>query len=290
MKKNIKQVKNPDAILTSDWHLREDTPVCRTDNFWEAQWKKVDFVSELQKKYDCPVYHAGDLFHTWKPSPYLLSKTIEHLPDGFYTVYGNHDLPQHSIELKEKCGVYTLWKARALKVFQQGHWNDTPNNSLDFDIGEKQVYVWHKFVYVGKEPFPGAKGKARSIMKKYSQFDLILTGDNHQSFVYPVDDRLLVNPGSLMRQEAGQIDFKPSVYLWFAEDNSVERVYLPIDETAVSREHIVKVEERDERMDAFISKLNDDIKTTLSFEENIKRFLAKNRMRKPVKDIINSVL
>lgn len=283
-------MKKVTAILTSDWHLREDTPVCRTDDFWEAQWKKVDFVSKLQKKYGCRVFHAGDLFHHWKPSPYLLSKTIEHLPNDFWTVYGNHDLPQHSIELKEKCGVYTLWQARSLKILQQGHWDDLPDADLDYTIQGKQVYVWHKFVYVGKEPFPGAKGKARTIMEKYKQFDLIVTGDNHQSFVYPLDGRLLVNPGSLMRQEAGQIDFKPSVYLWFAEDNSVERVYLPIDENVVSREHIVKVEERDERMDAFISKLNDDIKTTLSFEENIKRFMAKNRMRKPVKDIINSVL
>jgi predicted phosphodiesterase len=289
MKKNIKQAKNPDAILCSDFHLREDTPICRTDDFWEAQWKKVDFVSELQKKHNCPVFHAGDLFHHWKPSPYLLSKTIEHLPDDFYTVYGNHDLPQHSIELKEKSGIYTLWQAKALKIFQQGHWNSLPDD-ISCEIKGKQVYVWHEFVYTGKELFPGAEGKARSIMEKYKQFDLIVTGDNHQSFVYPLDGRLLVNPGSLMRQEAGQIDFKPSVYLWFAEDNSVERVYLPIDENVVSREHIIKVEERDERIDAFISKLNDDIKTTLSFEENIKRFLAKNRMRKPVKDIINSVL
>ncbi|KKL99820.1 hypothetical protein LCGC14_1810530, partial [marine sediment metagenome] len=85
----------PDLILTSDWHLREDTPICRTDDFWSAQWNKVDQVMALQSKYDCPILHAGDLFHHWKPSPYLLSETIDHLQGSrFYTVYGQHDLPQ----------------------------------------------------------------------------------------------------------------------------------------------------------------------------------------------------
>ena len=58
--------------------------------------------SDLQQKYDCPVYHAGDLFDYWKPSPALLAKTMEHLPKDFYTAYGNHDLPQHNIELAYK--------------------------------------------------------------------------------------------------------------------------------------------------------------------------------------------
>lgn len=281
--------KIPDFILTADWHLREDTPVCRTDNFWEAQWKKVDFVSELQKKHDCPVLHAGDLFDHWKPSPYLLSKTIEHLPKEFYTVYGNHDLPQNTIELKEKSGVFTLWKANALRILPQGHWG-TNNFSGAWELNGKSIYVWHKFVYVGKEPFPGAKGKARSILNKYPQFDLIVTGDNHQSFVYPFDDRLLVNCGSLMRQTADQINFEPKVWLYYAADNSVESVIIPHDKNAVSRGHIITIEQRDERLDAYISRLNDNIQTTLSLEENMKRFLAKNRIRGQVKRIIDKVL
>ena len=101
-------MKNPTAILTGDWHLREDSPTCRTDDFWTTQWEKVDFVSDLQKKYNCQVIHSGDLFNHWKPSPYLLNKTMRHIPKEFYTVYGNHDLPQHNIELADKCGINVL--------------------------------------------------------------------------------------------------------------------------------------------------------------------------------------
>ena len=286
-------MKIPDFILTADFHLREDTPVCRTDNFWEAQWKKVDFVSELQKKYNCPILHAGDLFDHWKPSPYLLRETIKHLPDKFNTVYGQHDLPEHSLKLKNKSGISVLAQAGKLEVLDEGSWGQVPEKgsfSYLFDGYSRKILVWHTLVYVGKEPFPGAKGKARAILNKYPQFDLIVTGDNHQSFVYPFDGRLLVNCGSLMRQTADQINFEPKVWLYYAADNSVEPIIIPHDKTAVTREHIITIEQRNERLDAYISRLNDNIQTTLSLEENMKRFLAKNRIRGQVKKIIDKVL
>ena len=90
--------KNPNLIITSDWHLRETNPICRLDDFVEeTQWKKVNFISDLQKKYGCPVVHAGDLFDKWKPSPELLTKTMQHIPNDFHTIYGQHDLPNHNL-------------------------------------------------------------------------------------------------------------------------------------------------------------------------------------------------
>ena len=93
-----------------------------------------------------------------------------------------------------------------------------------------------------------------------------------------------------MRQEAGQIDFQPKVYLYFAEDNSVEAVNIPIEKDAVSREHIEKVEERDDRIDAFVSRLDNDWETTLSFEDNVDTFFQTNKVRREVKQIIYNVL
>jgi len=117
--------KEPDAILTADWHLREDTPTCRTDDFWEAQWNKVDQICQLQVKYnDCPILHAGDLFDHWKPSPFLLSTALLYLPEigrEFWTIYGNHDLPNHSIELAKKTGMMTLVNALAIEILPGCH-------------------------------------------------------------------------------------------------------------------------------------------------------------------------
>jgi len=287
---NLMKEETPDAILTADWHLRETQPVCRLDDFWEAQWKAVGFVSTLQKKYDCDVWHGGDLFHHWKPSPNLLSVTIKNLPKKFRSIYGNHDLPQHSMELVEKSGMYNLYVAGVLAILKGGHC-DTILEEVSFEIKGRKVAVWHIMNYQGKEPWPGCTSpKASTLLRKYPQFDLILTGDNHQSFVEEHEGKLLVNPGSLTRQSAKQIDFQPSIYLYYARTNTVKQVFIPIEGEVISREHIEEIEKRDARIDAFISTLDKDWKIGFDFKENLKVFEQTNTVKKSIMDIIYNAI
>jgi predicted phosphodiesterase len=285
--------KKVDAILCDDFHLREDTPVCYVGDFWNDQWEAVDFVSELQRKYGCPVLHAGDLFHTWKPSPYLLSVTIENLPNNFHTIYGQHDLPQHNLELAYKSGVDTLLKAKKLEVLSGVHWGHLPDKDLE-DVqvyksipNNRGVLVWHTMTYTDQEPYPNCPDPpAIKLLKKYSEYDLICTGDNHQTFTEQHQGRLLVNAGSLTRQTAAQMDHRPCVFLWHAENNTVTRVELPFKEGVISREHLERKEERDGRIEAFISKLDGEWKAEMSFEDNLEAFFAANDIRESVKNII----
>ena len=73
-KKSIRKPSLPSLILTSDWHLREDTPTCFTGDWHQEQWKAVKVIRNLQAMYNCPVIHAGDLFHHWKPSPRTIDR------------------------------------------------------------------------------------------------------------------------------------------------------------------------------------------------------------------------
>jgi DNA repair exonuclease SbcCD nuclease subunit len=289
MKRISKDNKIPDAILTSDWHLREDTPICRIDNYWETQWKKVDFIKDLQQKYDCPILHAGDLFDYWKPSPYLLSETIKHLPKQFYTIYGQHDLPQHNLELMNKSGIYCLEKADKLETMDDVHYGKEPRgiSSICCGLPTQKILIWHVMNYQGKKPWPDCPSPSSvKLMKKYPNYDLIVTGDNHKSFVEEYESRLLVNPGSLMRMDADQTDHKPCIYLWYAKTNTVEKVLLPFEPDVISREHIERVEKRNERIEAFVNRLNDDWEGTVSFEENLKRFEESNNIIPSVMNII----
>lgn len=278
---------NPGLILCSDIHLREDTPECRVDDFQKALWDKIRFIKQLQEEHECPVFHAGDLFHHWKPSPYLLSLATMHLPAEFHTIYGQHDLPQHNHELRHKSGIYMLQTAGVLNVLKKGvHWG-FPVVQPTANIFGRNVLVWHNLTYQGIKPFPGAKGgMASGILKKYPEYDLIVTGDNHIAFVEEYEGRLLVNPGSLTRQTANQINHKPRVYLWYPVSNTVQAIYLPIDETAVTRAHIQKTEERDARIEAFISQLDNDWEIALSFEENLKQFEKVNQISSKIMEIV----
>jgi len=284
-------MKKAALILTSDWHARDTFPICRTDNFEETLWKKMDFVKALQEKHNCDIIHGGDLFHHWKPSPYLISKMIEHLPKRFFSIYGQHDLPQHNFEARDKSGIHVLEKAGALTVLPGVHWNGIPTDSdyikIKGDEITRKILVWHKMVWKGKRPWPGCTDpSAVAMLRKYKQVDIILTGDNHQAFIEEYEGRIHVNPGSLTRQSAGQIDFEPRVYLYFAESNTVEAVFLPIEREAVSRSHIEKDEKRTERIGAFIEKIDGNWEASMSFENNLTEFFKINQTLSSVKDII----
>jgi DNA repair exonuclease SbcCD nuclease subunit len=287
--KNIIQKTQPDFIFTADWHLQEGTPVCRLDDFWETQWEKVDFITKLANEFGIPVIHSGDLFDYWKPSPYLLSKTMEHLPKEFYTVFGNHDLPQHNMDLKDKSGVWTLFKAGKLHILPSGHWGqDALQPSLN--INGCSIAVYHVMTYQGKKPWPGCTSPmAAKLLRKYP-YDLIVTGDNHVPFVEKYENRLLVNPGSIFRLEAGQINHKPRIYLYYSKDNTVEPIYLPIKNDVISREHIEIMEKRNERIDAFVSSLNTQFDLKLSFEKNLEKFQQDNQIDKKIIDIVYKLI
>jgi DNA repair exonuclease SbcCD nuclease subunit len=279
-------VKQPDLILVADLHLRETVPVCRTDDFISAQWRKMDFIKDLQKRYNCPIFCGGDVFDHWKPSPFLLSETMEHLPDQFNTCLGNHDLPQHSLNLVEKSGVYVLKTAGKLNILEGVHFDQQPKNHQYYECKGRTVLVWHKMVWQKTKPYPTCIDPPASSVLKDNDFSLILCGDNHKTFVEHYEGRVLVNPGSLMRMDADQVDHKPSVFLWFAESNTVQQVFLPIEEGVVSRAHLEVKEERDSRITAFVEKLNDNYEMSLSFEDNLTAFMKTNDIEKSVQEII----
>jgi DNA repair exonuclease SbcCD nuclease subunit len=279
---------NPTAILCSDLHLREDTPICFISDYQKEQWQCLDFISNLQRKYDCIVLHGGDLFHHWKPSPWLITMATRHLPKKFYSIAGQHDLPNHVFSLVEKSGINTLAESNKIFLLDGVHYGqeiDEKKSDQYFAIKDKRILVWHKLAYQ-TIPFPGATGgNAKELLKKYPQYDLLLLGDNHQTFVEEYQGRILVNPGSMMRMTAAQADHKPCVFLWYAETNTVIPVYLPIEEGVVSREHIQVKEERDMRIEAFVEKLKGDYKVELNFEQNLKLFFESNDTEKDIQQI-----
>lgn len=285
-----KQFQQADAIITSDWHLRDKQPIARKDDFInQTQWEKVDFVAKLQQKHNCPVLHAGDLFDHWKPSPWLLNKTIQHLPDQFFTIYGNHDLPQHNLENHEQCGIDVLIAAGKINrpaslPIETCHWGMEPKN-------EGGILMWHTMTWDEERPYPESKDSpAWQLMEKYNSYDLIITGHNHKRFVLEEDGRLMINPGGISRQKADQMDDEPCVYLYFKDTNTVQRIIIPHDKDVLSREHIERKEKKDERIEAFVNTLDEDFKTEISFEQNLEYFFQVNEVRKPIKQIIYNSL
>ena len=252
-------------------------------NYWEAQWHKIRFIKELQQKHQCLVLQPGDFFDHWKPSPRLLAMTFLNTPNNILTIYGNHDLPQHSLQFRDKSGLYAIAVGAPDKVrlVCQGKLigiKDRTITLLHTPVYESQVPPWHTDAMT-----------ARACLAR-TDYDLIVTGDIHDRFVVSYRDRLLVNAGSMMRMTADQINHIPAVYLWYAEDNSVEEVLLPAVPGVISREHLERQEEREKRYEAFIQRLKQEGRPELSFKANLEQHFRQNSTLPSVKRLIYQMM
>lgn len=283
-KRRIRQRNNlsADLILTADWHLRDDQPVARTDDYFQAQEKKIEFIQDLSEKNRCPILCAGDLFNKSKSKKSLEIYLMTKLKYSIYTIPGQHDLPEHSIKNinNSSIGILSSSQTIPVSVVELGK-----INALNTD---PDIAMCHTFIQKPNDKQDKVIGgsMALSFLKKHKDFKLIVTGDNHKTFVVEHEGRLLVNPGSMMRMTAGQTDHKPCVFLYYADTNTVQPVYLPVEDGVISREHIEEEEKKDKRFQAFVQRLNTDYEVSLSFEKNMKTHITQNKVRKGVSSVI----
>lgn len=280
----------PDLIISGDWHLRDDQPKCRTDNFWEAQWNKVFQILNLQMDVDVPLFLSGDLLHHWKSSPFLINECMSNFPkDSIFTIIGNHDMPQHNINQMQKSSLTSLFKSGHLGFIRNGgHWGiETTPQVVPEIINKKRIYLLHIMTYKGKSPWPGCTDpECHELFDWFPEADLIITGHNHKTFIAKKGKQLLVNPGSLTRQTTDQIDHKPCVFLYDSNQHKLKKHYLEIKDNVISREHLNVVKAKDKRINAFIEKLKSGWDAGLSFEENIERGIKENKIPKRIQQII----
>jgi hypothetical protein len=281
----------PVAFFTADWHLREDQPEAWTGaDYWTEQEKAVDFCVDLAHKFRVPLVVAGDIFHHWRPSPRLLAWTLKKLApptDLFIAIPGQHDLPAHDLNEIHRSGAGVLSEVLNVNyiparddLFQLVPWGCDIPKSPEPHV----IVICHTMTYKGKPPFPGAppEGEADRFICKHKGWRLIVAGDNHQSFVVENPPHgTLLSPGSLMRMTAAQISHKPAVWL-LTDADELYPFYIPQVDGAITRDHLDRVAEHDERMDAFVKRISDGMEVGLSFEDNLKRFIAANRLGKDV--------
>jgi DNA repair exonuclease SbcCD nuclease subunit len=285
--------KNPKAILTADWHIRGDAPRCRTDDFQKAMWKKVEFIFALADRYGIPIFLAGDLGHRSQWPNWLIERFVALINDydriDIVMAFGQHDLPEHNLELVSKSALGVLLESKY--ICNADYWDKAYVSAFHYGQkikktlapkGEKcDMAIAHQMVIEDRPEWPDqVADRGKALLKKFPQYKLILTGDNHKPFVIRHEGLILVNPGSMMRTTADQINHKPRVYLWDGED--VEPVYLPIEEGVISREHIDISKERDGRITAYVDRLKTNYEIGLDFKKNMVEHFKVNRTRKEI--------
>lgn len=279
-------------ILTADWHLRETTPAAWVgDDFQKTQWERVETVYRIARENNAHILHAGDLFHSWKCGyhlPYRLNQTAT---EKMMFIPGNHELPQHNRDewMRSPCSVLddvyfeNLALAGPKNTWISGKWyGDTDS------FCQSQILLLHEMIWQSA-PYPGAppEGNVIRVMNRFKgqKCKLIVCGDNHIPFHVFRQGIHLVNCGPIIRQTASEIDIKPSVWLYDDKDHTVEKIELDFCHEDISREHISKREQVDERLMAFVESLQ-GIEASLDFEKNLEIAMEKASMNEGDRKLI----
>ncbi|MFH1731581.1 MAG: hypothetical protein ABIF82_08010, partial [Planctomycetota bacterium] len=176
-------------------------------------------------------------------------------------------------------GIYGAWWGEDIPVPREG--------KLNILLMHKMVL--QKKLWLGQTDFV----YARDLLKNHLEFDLFVTGDNHQAFVEEDNGRYVVNCGSLMRANIDQVDHKPKVYIYDTEKRNLEEIFLkvvPVKKVLdVKKAEVQK--ERDERLELFIANLKQGEKgTTFDFIDRLYEVMGDKKVDQEIREIIEEAL
>lgn len=307
----------PIALLCADIHLSLNPPVVRSaePNWFDAMRRPLDQIRVLQDEMsegrdrNIPVLCAGDVFDRWNSGPELINFALDALPDEMWCVPGQHDLPLHNYDDVCKSAYWTLVAAGKIIdmnwVTDKGHYTEDSvvfgypwNHALDrpdkLHADRRNVAVIHRYCWTGtfRHPNAGEDGHCSEFQEQMKGFDLLVCGDNHQTFFKRGSDGLpsVWNCGSLMRRKSDEIVHRPSVGILMS-DGTVKRHALDCSEDKFLEDVAVR-ELLHARIDLteFIDELSGMESMDVDFVEVVHRFLSSHRVDKDVARLILEVV
>ena len=288
-------------IFCADIHARQTKPRARTDDFLLSQDKKLNFICQEAVK-SPPLCISGDILDIPRSGPWLeqyLIRLFRHYDLVPIITLGQHDLVNHSIEQFDQSSIGVLEAAGVVRVLtkQSGPliltdrlaiwgcaYGEVPDESM-VDYQRDNLLLWHKMV-INDPLWPGQEAdKAAAILRKYPQFDLIVTGDNHQSFaIADSKGHWLVNPGSMMRNTTAQIDHRPCIFKW--ENDKLEQIFLPIDTNVLDLSVTDIPKEKAGRFGAFVDQLQGGGEIGISFDDNLTKYFHDHPEEPQVQELV----
>jgi DNA repair exonuclease SbcCD nuclease subunit len=283
--------------LISDLHLLSKTPEQRCDNILEHQWTKFREVLSICKKEGINhLLQAGDFFD--KPRDWeTLHQTISLLQSfpsvRIYCVEGQHDRYMRNddtvtnLSLLHRLGLVTILK-NSIEFgqfdvhgvnFEDGMDIDKTLNEIELNTDNYNILVIH--APISDAPlFPGHEfSKAGILLKKHKEFDLILCGDIHKSFIISNKDRHIVNTGCMIRKERNEYNeiHTPHFLIFDVKDNSITKQVLPHQtfKKIFSQQELVS---ESDILGDFVEAIQNPVSDEMDVFKRITRFLLDNNI------------
>ncbi len=298
-------------LFTGDWHLTDKSPKRRTDDYFNTQVEKVKYLMDfaLNEANIDAIIQPGDFFDSHKTPDYVKQFYINLLKEygiPIYTIPGQHDMRYHSTDI-ENTPMKVMHEAGVVNIISCGKQPDLNSNVFLYgagfgeDIpecitpGAKNILVIHTMVIKSKEEKLWDKQEdfceADALLKL--NFDIVVSGDNHQSFTKQYEGRSLFNCGSLMRSTISQVDHQPVFYIFDTATGQYSQNLIPIEEypTVFDMSTAEKEKEKNEKLEAFINGLSDETEIVgMDFQRNLKTYIADNKIDTRIVSIIDEVM
>lgn len=299
-------------LYFTDPHVRGTNPRAWIDNYPEAISANLIETAEIARQYKCnAVICGGDFFDSPDPAPIVVrefARVLRAFTVPIYIVPGNHEIFGYNLDsvprtmlgllaefdmlqilTKEESCILTDGKIN-VALTGQGFYHDMDRHPDDYmtrivptDKTDKKV--WHVHVAHGmlvERPLPYEV--AHTLVKDcQTNADVILSGHEHLGYglIHRDDGVWFCNPGALGRVSAKVEELHRTVQVavfTFTEDGiSAELVPLrsarPGHEV-LSREHLVRQAEREERTAEFLALLGDEREQRLLDVREIVNFVA----------------
>lgn len=295
------------GIAIGDVHLCSKSPVCRVDNWYETQFNKLKQVADLCIQRNCSLVIAGDLYDRHNCPHRLVADTnncLYGVPQVRW-VAGNHDLPYHSVQnyfdsplaVTQGFGLSLPLVEEREVIFQSDYisgasWGQevpAPRKDLPFNILVQHKMVWHKEPL----PFQAPNSNVAELYNSdtYKDYNLVITGDNHKTFVYRKDTRhIWINTGPIMRTSVAEREYQPSCWYYEVTEDSVniERIPLKVDLAAVDRTEMYIDKLQDSIVSEFVTDISNRVTTKANFEYVVNELSASST--KEVQEVVSKVL
>lgn len=300
--------------ILGDLHIRSSKPTCRKDNYYEKQFEKLSQAFDTFVDNECRfIIQPGDFFNNYGKDPYsivydaIAFLMLYRIP--VYLVFGQHDVKFHNtsltdipIQILNKTNLvhkldYTptspaQYMNEIIHVYGS-NWNESWPEKLTRTRKEStKILVTHEMIIKSKKLWPGQTDYkiARKICDD-SKFDLIVSGDNHQSFSYK---NRLINCGSLMRMREDQWDHKPIYGIYDTQTKELVAHNYDIDDPVLVIEKNERKGDKDEeekKRKIFANDLRHSIdKSEMNFRNNVHTVMKRKRVRNRTKEIIEDSL
>lgn len=266
-------------LCSADWHIRKENPKYRKDHYLLTSLRKAKYIVEYAYKENAIIIIAGDIYDSPKAGYGVTNAVTAILKKSKFpisTCFGNHDTTFHSQDLSNTPYGNLLvnniieenYYDEAISIHSLG-WESKAPTPTD---GKLNILVGHVSVFENEVPFWCENGiSAKQVEKLYPGFDYYVFGDIHIPFA---TDKI-INPGSLTRSTIGQVDFEPCFYMLDTCKETIEKVFIPIED----KEVVFNLDQQE------LDKMK-DVKALNSFVDTIKYSGDKPKFRSVLDDVI----